>query len=147
MTIKMTISGVDEIQQTLKQFVPETAHKLLTNTSRALSKEFKDEIESRAPIHRSLNLKRSLRVIKRRNDTNTPEFTVVFDHGKNKKHDGFYWRFVEHGTVHSRARPFVGPAVDHVNSTLDERITRLFSKKLTQTARKQFNKLKKKRKK
>jgi len=143
----MTISGVDEIQQALDQFVPETANKLMNNVVRALAVEFKEEIELRAPIHATLNLKRSIKVKKRRNEHNLPMFSVVFDSGKRAKHQGFYWRHVEHGTTKLAARPFVSPAIQKVNSELDSTITRIFSKKLTQTARKQFNKLKKKRKK
>ncbi len=145
--IKMSISGVSEIQTALDQFVPETAAKLMNNTVRTLAVEFKDEIELRAPDHRSLNLKRSIKVKKRRNEHNLPMFSVVFDAGKRAKHSGFYWRFIEHGTNKIAAKPFVNPAIMSVNKTLDERITRIFSKKLEQTVKRQFNKLKKKRKK
>lgn len=146
MTMIMSISGVDEIQKALDQFVPDTAAKLMNNVVRTLAVEFKDEIALRAPTHRSMNLKRSLKVKKRRNEHNLPMFSVVFDAGKRAKHTGFYWRFVEHGTVNQTARPFVNPAIMKINSELDATITRIFSKKLEQTVKRQFNKLKKKRK-
>lgn len=37
---------------------------------------------------------------------------------QKKKKDGFYWRFIEHGTVKMPARPFVKPAIERFKPKL-----------------------------
>jgi HK97 gp10 family phage protein len=126
--VKMT--GVDQVRDFLKDYAPKEAVKLLNNTMRAVTVEYKKEIQRRAPTHRTLNLKKSLTVKKRKAPKFEPRFSVVFSQGRKAKRDGFYWRFVEYGTVKTRAQPFVEPSISAMIPKTDALVGEMFTKKL-----------------
>ena len=128
--MQLKFDGVAEVQSFLSEYAPKEAINLLRNTMRAVAVEYKKEAQRRAPTHRTLNLKKSLKVKKRKSRRHEPKFSVVFEHGKKARHDGFYWRFVEHGTVNSPAHPFLQPAIDAMIPKTDALVGEMFTKKL-----------------
>ncbi len=128
--MNLKFDGVAEVQGFLNEYAPKEAINLLRNTMRAVAVEYKKEAQRRAPTHRTLNLKKSLKVKKRKSRRHEPKFSVVFEHGLKAKHDGFYWRFVEHGTVNSPAHPFLQPAISAMIPKTDALVGEMFTKKL-----------------
>ena len=59
------------------------------------------------------NLRRSLKLDVRVRREGWGTARVFPRQGSDQRHDGFYGRFVELGTVHMPARPFLRPALDH----------------------------------
>ena len=59
-----------------------------------------------------------------------PVFLSCLISGKKAKHDGFYWRFVEHGTLGRDGQPFVQPALDAMYPKTDNLVGEMFTKKL-----------------
>ena len=128
--IEIKTQGIEQVQDFLRDYAPKEAIKLLNNTMRAVTVEYKKEVQRRAPTHRTLNLKKSIKVKKRKAPRYEPRFSVVFDQGKKAKHDGFYWRFVEHGTLGRDGQPFVQPALDAMYPKTDALVGEMFTKKL-----------------
>jgi HK97 gp10 family phage protein len=128
--MNLKFDGVAEVQAFLNEYAPKEAIKLLNNTMRAVAVEYKKEAQRRAPTHRTLNLKKSLKVKKRKSPRHEPKYSVVFEHGLKAKHDGFYWRFVEHGTLGRSGHPFLQPAIDAMIPKTDNLVGEMFTKKL-----------------
>lgn len=59
--------------------------------------------------------------------------------GKNRKYDGFYGNFVEAGTVHMPAQPFMGPAYAQTKGMVTKNAEQKVARKIQQ----QINKLSK----
>lgn len=119
----MELTGIEQIQDLLDSFIPKKAFNLYVATVRGIAAEIAKEAKRRVPTN-SRTLKKSIKVKKRRSAKNEAVFSVLF------KGDGFYWRFVEHGTVTSDAHPFFFPAVLQIQSDMPNIIRRVFVKKI-----------------
>jgi HK97 gp10 family phage protein len=104
------------------------AQKEIENLSRAhvldLAKRLKDKIKARTPTNTG-TLKKSGRHRRKKSFPNQPKAITYFDQGDDAKHDGYYWRFIEHGTKKGDpgssskpARPFVQPAKDEFRAEM-----------------------------
>jgi HK97 gp10 family phage protein len=128
--IKMEIHGLEDVQKILEDIAPKRATNLITATIRGVASEIRKEMKGNAPKDTS-NLIKSIKVKKSRSDKFKPVFKVVFDSGKDAKHDGFYWRFVEHGQGFGQnATNFVRRSRLKIESNLEFYIKSQFSKKL-----------------
>lgn len=128
--MKMEIVGLEDIRTILEDVAPKRATNLITNTMRGVATEIKKEIKGNTPRNTG-NLAKSLKVKKSRSDKFKPIFKVIFESGNSAKHDGFYWRFVEHGQgFGGRATNFVRRSRLKVESNLDFYIRSQFAKKL-----------------
>ena len=56
--IEIKTQGIEQVQDFLRDYAPKEAIKLLNNTMRAVTVEYKKEVQRRAPTHRTLNLKK-----------------------------------------------------------------------------------------
>ena len=119
----MELTGIDQIQDLLDSFIPKKAFNLYVATVRGIAAEIAKEAKKRVPTN-SRTLKKSIKVKKRRSAKTEAVFSVIF------KNDGFYWRFVEHGTLESSAQPFFFPAVLHVQNDMPNIIRKVFVKKI-----------------
>ena len=142
--MSMQISGIDDVKNILEEMAPKKALNLITATTRGIATEVKKEAKQTAKASfnkRSGNLLKSLSVKKRRSDKYKPTFNVTFESGKSKKHDGFYWHFLEHGTKDGiRATHFMRKARLNVEISLDLIITQQFTKKLESSIKRELKK-------
>ena len=125
------LTGLDEVTEILKQIGGKKSMNLMRNTMRGIAVEIAKEAKKRVPVE-SKNLKKSIKVRSRRAQKNKSVFMVYFTSGKNVRNDGFYWRFVEHGTVKQRAKPFLQPSIDLISNNLGSITNKVFSQKLEQ---------------
>ena len=128
--MSIEVKGIDDVKKILEDIAPKRATNLITATMRGVATEIKKEIQNTVTI-RTANLKRSVKVKKSRGDKFKPTFKVVFDQGKSAKHDGFYWRFEEHGTSRGqKATNFVRKSRLKIEANLGFIIRKQFTKKL-----------------
>lgn len=128
----MTMIGMDEIQKTLEQLIPREANNLSRNFVFGLAQEAAKLAKQNVPVNTG-NLKKAIKARRRRGKPGQPVADVIASQGKQAKNDGFYWRFVEHGTGGQNpqpARPFVRPAYDRINANLAEYTDKVFTDKL-----------------
>ena len=130
--ISMEVKGVDDIKHILSTIAPKRAQNLIRATVRGIAAEIVVGIKQKLkPRSDTGNLIRSVKVKAIRGDKFTPSFKVVFSSGKDAKYDGFYWRFLEHGTKNSpNALNFVRSSRVEVESELDRIMSEQFVKKL-----------------
>ena len=129
-TMIMSVSGIDEIKDLLSNLSPRIADNLMTATIRGVAGEAVKQIKiNGGPVKRTGNLLKSLKIKKVRSDRTNPTFNVIFNSGSDSRYDGFYWRFVEHGTKFSQGSDFVRNAKYKVISELDFHIATQFTKK------------------
>lgn len=128
-SVGIRIEGLTELQTLLKDELPRAAHNIARQAVQAIAQEFAKELRPVTP-QRTGNLRRSISVQRGRGDRNAIFSDVYFASGADAKADGFYWRFIEHGTaphainpnsdlsrgsrqtgqlLHTPAQPFVGP--------------------------------------
>lgn len=131
--LKFDIEGVEEISNVLGNLTPKQANNLMRSTIHGVAGEIRDEAKKNIPI-KTGNLRKAIKTRRRRSQPEKPISDVYFTQGKKARHDGFYWRFVEHGTGGRNpqpARPFVRPAKDKILRQLPRIMDKQFSKKLT----------------
>jgi HK97 gp10 family phage protein len=134
--ITLSIEGIDQIKKVLRELPEKEGANLIKATVRGIAAEVNKEAKKRVPVNTG-NLKKSLKVKTVRSPKFKPVFDVRAESGKAVKNDGFYWRFVEHGTggkSPSPSRPFVQPAKDLVFSKISQLVADLFVKKLKMAA-------------
>ena len=146
--MSMKITGIDDVKHILEDIAPKRATNLITATVRGVATEVQKEAKKNGKARfnsRSGSLLKSMKVKKSRSDKFKPIFKVVFESGKDKKHDGFYWRFLEHGTKSGlKATNFVRDARLAIESDLDRYLTVQFSKKLQSALKKELKRQAKK---
>jgi HK97 gp10 family phage protein len=131
-SINIDVEGIEEIQKVLREIPEKDAKNLVRATVRGIASEVNKEAKKRVPVDTG-NLKKSLKVKAVRSPPFKPVFDVRAESGKSVKHDGFYWRFIEHGTggdSPSPEQPFIRPAVDLVFSKMNTLLHEMFIKKL-----------------
>ena len=111
------IEGVEALKETLNTELPGQAHNLLRVAIFNVAKRGRDMLKNAAPV-RTGRLRMSLKARRNRGDRNTVSSDVIFETGKQAKADGFYWRFLEHGTVKTPAQPFVAPVVAELGAAM-----------------------------
>ena len=143
--IEMSIRGIDDVIKILEDVTPRHAQKLIRNTMRGVATEGQKKI--RAKLYASVKkregvLGKSLKVRARRtSEKNQVSFAVYFDSGKGVKNDGFYWRFLEHGTKDIKSgRNFVRAARLELESEVKNIIVGQFAKKLESAIKRELKK-------
>lgn len=137
--MSMEIRGIEDAKKILEEIAPKRSLNLITATVRGVASEIAKEMKGNAPKN-TKNLIKSIKVKKSRSDKFKPVFKVEFDSGKSKKHDGFYWRFVEHGTQTSRASNFVRRSRLKIESNMGFIIQSQFVKKLESQIKRELKK-------
>lgn len=127
----MEIKGIDDIKNILDDVAPKRAENLLNATIRGVAVEGQKLIKGKLQQYNDTgNLIKSLKVKSVRSPKDYPSFKVEFDSGAGKKNDGFYWRFLEHGTEKDkRERLFVRKSKIELTSSLDLILLQQFAKK------------------
>ena len=158
------IKGLSELGASLQKFGDKMATHYLQVATFAAAELLRKEVVSRAPVSGAGNhgnppgtLRDSIAVIKRK----TPQLTSHYSVGVRKiklkyalnrlnkrlrraglayfnDDAAFYWRFVEFGTKHAKAHPFMRPAYEAGKSAAIEKFSQVFAagvEKATQESR------------
>jgi HK97 gp10 family phage protein len=134
------IDGIEEIQKILRELPEREGANLIKATVRGIAAEVNKEAKKRVPT-KTGNLKKSLKVKAVRSPKFQPVFDVRAESGRGVKNDGFYWRFIEHGTGGKNPQPeqpFVRPAKDLVFSKISTLVQDLFVKKIAAAAKRKL---------
>ena len=101
-----------ELREVMQDIAPREARNLLRATVHGVAGVARDRIRARAPVDTG-DLKKSIKVVRRRGAPNAPRSDVVAD-----RKTGFHWLFLEFGTVKAPARPFITPEVEALRPQL-----------------------------
>lgn len=107
--------GLDFVKHQLKGFLPRESKAILRRATAKIAATVRNDIRRQAP-RKSGTLRKAIKSRRRRGSRNTIEAAVFITHGRDAKHDAFYWRFLEHGTKDHSATPFIGPAFEPVRA-------------------------------
>ena len=127
----ITIDGLDEIREQLKDVGVREGRNLMRATIRAIAVRIQKAAKQKAPVD-SGDMKASIKLRPRKSHPDAPVFEVWAGSSKGAKFDAFYWRFVEYGTSGKTAqpgRPFIRPAVEEVRAALPGILRDEFGKK------------------
>lgn len=134
------ISGTDQIVKVLKQAGPKHSRNLMRATVHGVAGRVTKLAKKNTPKATG-NLRKSLYTKRKKSAPYRPVSDVRVRRGKNNRYDGFYWRFVEFGTVNQRARPYIGPAAETIRKQYQSILAEEFGKKLTKALEREARKL------
>lgn len=124
------VIGDDELAKVLGEFAPRVANNLGRAVIHGIASEIAKRSKRNVPI-RTGNLKKAIKAKRRRSKPGKPISDVISTEGRNAKHDGFYWRFVEFGTSTGMPEmPFMRPARQEVSAQMPRILEQQFKKKL-----------------
>lgn len=135
----ITIDGLHDVQNLMKTVAPKHAKNLMRSTIHGIAGVGAKEAKKRVPT-RTGNLKKAIKAKRRKSPPHAPVSDVIVTQGKKAKQDGFYWRFVEYGTVHVSAQPFIGPTYDYLRMNYTRLVQEQFAKKLESKMRREAKK-------
>lgn len=124
----ISIDGLDEIRETLKDVGTREGRNIMRATIRAIAAKISKAAKQNAPVD-SGDMKASIKLKQRKSKPDNPVFEVWAGSKTGAKFDAFYWRFVEYGTKTQPARPFIQPAADEVRAQLPGILREEFGKK------------------
>ena len=128
--VGVKIEGLEEVIEQLTGVLPREAKNLARSAVHSIASQMRDEIRREAPVDTG-TLRKSIFSYRRRGTA-----TQVVSEVRARK-SGFYWRFIEFGTVNQPARPFVNPTVERMRglivgifrNQLGKRLEKLMAKK------------------
>lgn len=140
----ISIVGADEFAKLLTDPAQKDIEALTRAYVVEMAAMLREKIKARTPTD-SGNLKKSGKHRRKRSYPNNPQAMTFFDVGKDARHDGFYWRFVEHGTQAGKpgssskpARPFVQPARDEMRREMPDLVKKAVLKVWTRRVKRQM---------
>ncbi len=113
---KVIVQGMEFVRSQLEQFLPREVTAILRRSTSTIAASVRNDIRRHAPRHTG-TLRRAVVSKRRRGSRDRIEAAVFITHGTGARHRAFYWHFVELGTLHTPAKPFVAPAVERARST------------------------------
>lgn len=125
--VGVSVVGDKEVMDILNSIAPKEARNLARSTIHGIATRITKGAKQRVKVD-SGKLKKSIYTKRDKSPPNKPVSSVRF------KPEGFYWRFVEHGTSKGNsldARPFLRPAKQEVIGNLNTILREEFQKKLT----------------
>lgn len=129
MTRGIVIDGLDNLEIMLGDIAPRQARNLNRSTIHAVAGVIRNDARKRAPKDEG-TLRKAIKAKRRRpKNPDAPYSDVMVEHGDDAKHDAFYWRFIEYGTVDEAARPFIGPAMEAARPLIPTIYREQFAKK------------------
>lgn len=115
--------------ETLQKFPKNIQKNVMVGAVRAGANIIRDEARRKVPI-KTGTLKKSIVSIQRKAQNGLITFSVT--PSKGKTNDGWYAHFVEFGTSHSSAKPFLRPAFDQSNNESLEASKRYIAERIPQ---------------
>lgn len=137
--MSLEVIGAEDVAKAFSEFAPRHANNLSRAVIHGVAGETRDEIKKRVP-KRTGNLKRAIKVKRRRGKPGQPVSDVYVTQGKSAKYDGFYWRFIEHGTQTQPERPFVRPVSQWLRVNMGRIMQRQFAAKVTAAVNRELRK-------
>lgn len=125
----MKVIGIEEVDKILSDIAPRHANNLMKATIHGVAGEIRDTAKKKAPKDEG-TLKRAIKAKRRRSRPGKPVSEVRVEHGNDARHDAFYWRFLEYGTIKHEAVPFINPSIEYVRTNMVNIIREQFGKKL-----------------
>jgi HK97 gp10 family phage protein len=119
MQASIKFSGGPQLETALKELGGEIAGRLGSNSVRAGARVIAAEARRKAPVGATGNLKRSITTVEDR-DARLARGKQRIAYAGSKL---FYARFVEFGTVHAAAKPFLRPALDESAQAAVDKLT------------------------
>lgn len=134
--VTIKVEGLDELARKIRSLAPKIQDKILGSAVNAGLQIVKKDAADRVPVgethtvngitHESGMLKRSI-FVKRisSNGEGRAEYILGVRQGRKERKrnkDAFYWRFIEFGTKHIAARPFLRPAFESKKNEAFEKI-------------------------
>lgn len=132
------VSGLEDLRVTLETVMPREANAILRRTVTRVAATVRDDMRRNAP-QSSGTIKRAIRSRRERGRPGQQVAAVWITHGRNVRHDAWYWHFLEFGTVKQPAQSFVQPAVERarrdINTTFRDEFGRQFEREMAKRAR------------
>ncbi len=132
------VQGMDFVREQLEDFLPRESVAIMRRTTVKIAASVRNDIRLHAP-RQSGTLRRAVISKRRRGTRDSIEAAVFITMGPGAKHDAYYWYWVEYGTSHSAAKPFVAPAVERARATyrkdIGEEVDRQVIKQLEKRAK------------
>jgi len=125
----IVFDGMPELDKLLDTIAPREVQNLLRTVVHGIAGAVRDEIKQHAPV-RTGNLRQGIKAVRRGAPFGQAISDVIAQTGKGVKHNAFYWRFVEFGTKHAHAEPFVVPTVESFRPKIQDVYREQFGKKL-----------------
>lgn len=124
MTVKITLTGADDIARRLKALDQKIRTRALRRSLRAAAKVVADEVKAGAPADTG-QLRRNITVTtqySRRNALISSQVRVRTKGKRGDQRNSFYWRFLEFGTRHIAPVPFVTRAFESEKSRAAQQV-------------------------
>lgn len=123
------LEGLQELDQMATRIAPRVAHRLARATVHKIAGEVRKRMRQKAPKDDG-TLRKSIHTQRRRGTPTEAVSDVRISHGQNVKHDAWYWRFVEFGTVLRAGQPFVQPTIDEMTPKIPQLYREEFGRRL-----------------
>lgn len=150
------ITGVKDVQKILNEVAPKHARNLMRTTIHGVATEITNDAKKRvAPISKTVS--KALKSKRKKSPPDRPVSEVIVQTGRNAKHDGFFWHWIEYGTKERTVKstgvnvgampetPFIRPAADAARANFQTIFTEQFGKKLEQKLAREAKKRAKKK--
>lgn len=144
MTVQIT--GDKEVMKALASLGIGKARNVIRAAIRAQAIDARNRVRANAPVHhedvykkeksgidkitKKGTLKKSVIAKDRKPRGNVFQSNVRITEGANAKHDGYFWKFIEHGTSKQGAEPFIKPVEDSKRTTAEGDLKREFLAKV-----------------
>lgn len=134
--IEMRIEGLAELRANLLKLPKDIQGRPLRSAVSAAAKVVQDRAKQLAP-EKTGRLKRAIYRTRSRSESSRVQETHIVGVRAGKRHqkknrDAYYWRFLEFGTSHQRARPYMRPAFDSTRQqqleTLRDRLAKAIAR-------------------
>lgn len=143
----MKIEGAEQTIKALASLGITKARHVIRASVRAQAADARNRVRANAPVHdfdavkkepkkgidtvtKKGTLKKAIIAKDRKPRGNKFQSNVVITEGKSAKHDGYFWKFIEHGTIHKGAEPFIKPVEDEKKATAESDMQREFENKV-----------------
>lgn len=128
----LRVEGLDTLRQQLTDVAPRVAVNILRGLMYDIGVQLRNTLRARVQVNTGL-LRRSIAVKRSKMSGNVIGAEVYTRMGKSAVNAGWYWHFIEYGTTHSPAEPFVGPSLEEMEKILPARLDDLFTRRYIAT--------------
>lgn len=128
----VVIEGLDELQDTLLNVTPREANALLKRVTLSIAEGMAAKMRTSVPV-RTGKLRDAIVAQQGKQRPNKPSAEVIIQSGKGAKRNAFYWHFVEFGTRHMKAEPFIVPSVESERPQVQQKFREGFGQELERT--------------
>lgn len=105
------LEGVPELEEMFKNILPRETLAIARRTANQQADKVRDKLRIAAPKDTG-NLEQAIISRAAKRQTNVAMAVVLIQRGHGAEHDAYYWHFIEFGTVHMEAQPFIVPTVE-----------------------------------